>query len=136
MEQTGGKWMSLIGAYMIVKGIVNLILGFSVGNIVTLLISGVLAFLIIKGVPYMNYVTGAYLALMSVIHIIPNIQGHHWFIEDMDALNRTVATVHVIKLHLLGITLDDTQHLIPRAEVQPYFSFIKKWSSIKMNGLD
>ena len=52
MEQTGGKWMSLIGAYMIVKGIVNLILGFSVGNIV---------------------------ALMSVIHIIPNIQGHHWF---------------------------------------------------------
>lgn len=49
MEQTGGKWMSLIGAYMIVKGIVNLILGFSVGNIVTLLISGVLAFLIIKG---------------------------------------------------------------------------------------
>ena len=83
MEQTGGKWMSLIGAYMIVKGIVNLILGFSipfsVGNIVTLLISGVLAFLIIKGVPYMNYVTGAYLALMSVIHIIPNIQGHHWF---------------------------------------------------------
>jgi hypothetical protein len=75
MEQTGGKWMSLIGAYMIVKGIVNLILGFSVGNIVTLLISGVLAFLIIKGVPYMNYVTGAYLALMSVIHIIPNIQG-------------------------------------------------------------
>lgn len=57
MEQTGGKWMSLIGAYMIVKGIVNLILGFSVGNIVTLLISGVLAFLIIKGVPYMNYVT-------------------------------------------------------------------------------
>ena len=63
MEQTGGKWMSLIGAYMIVKGIVNLILGFSVGNIVTLLISGVLAFLIIKGVPYMNYVTGAYLAV-------------------------------------------------------------------------
>ena len=32
MEQTGGKWMSLIGAYMIVKGIVNLILGFSVGS--------------------------------------------------------------------------------------------------------
>ena len=24
MEQTGGKWMSLIGAYMIVKGIVDL----------------------------------------------------------------------------------------------------------------
>ena len=59
MEQTGGKWKTLIGAYMIVKGIVNLILGFSVGIIVTLLISGVLAFLIIKGVPYMNYVTGA-----------------------------------------------------------------------------
>ncbi len=35
-------------------------------------------------------------------------------IEDMNALNRTVATVHVIKLHLLGITLDDTQHLIVR----------------------
>ena len=52
MEQTGGKWMSLIGAYMIVKGIVNLILGFSVGNIVTLLISGVLAFLIIKRAIY------------------------------------------------------------------------------------
>ena len=48
-------------------------------DIGTLLIRGVLAFLIIKGVPYMNYVTGAYLALMSVIHIIPNIQGHHWF---------------------------------------------------------
>ena len=67
MEQTGGKWMSLIGAYMIVKGIVNLILGFSVGNIVTLLISGVLAFLIIKGVPYMNLAEGIIDLIAAVV---------------------------------------------------------------------
>ena len=79
MEQTGGKWMSLIGAYMILKGIINLILGFSAGNVVTLIISAALAFLIIKGVPYMNYVTGAYLVVMSLMHIVPNIKGHHWF---------------------------------------------------------
>ncbi len=79
MEQTGGKWSALIGAYMVVKGIVNLILGFSAGNVVTLLVSVVLAFLLIKGVPYMNYVTGAYLALMCVINLVPNITGHHWF---------------------------------------------------------
>ena len=32
----------------------------------------------------------------------------------MDALNRAVATVHVIKLHLLGIRLDFAQHLVIR----------------------
>lgn len=93
MANAGNKWMSLIGAYMIIKGIINLILGFSVGNIVTLLISGTLAFLIIKGVPYMNYVTGAYLALMSVIHIIPNIQGHHWFYLAEGILDLIAAVV-------------------------------------------
>ena len=93
MANAGNKWMSLIGAYMIIKGIINLILGFSVGNIVTLLISGALAFLIIKGVPYMSYVTGAYLALMSVIHIIPNIQGHHWFYLAEGILDLIAAVV-------------------------------------------
>ena len=79
MEQTGGKWSALIGAYIIVKGIINLILGFSVGNVVTLIISAVLAFLLMKGVPYMNYVVGAYLAIISVVNLIPNITEHHWF---------------------------------------------------------
>lgn len=79
MKQKAGKWMSLIGAYMIVKSLINLVLGFSLGNLGALLISVGLTIMLIQGIPYMNYVTGAYLAVICVIHLIPNIQGHHWF---------------------------------------------------------
>ena len=53
---------------------------------------------------------------MKIVWKMHHYRFHHFVgrIEDMDALNRTVATVHVIKLHLLGITLDGTQHLIVR----------------------
>ena len=79
MKQTNVKWPVLISAYMVVKGIINLILGFSAGNVVTLIVSAVLAFLVIKDVPYMNYIVGAYLAVICIIHLIPNITGQHWF---------------------------------------------------------
>ncbi len=79
MTETGKKYCVIIGAYMVIKAIINGIMGFSIGNIITLLISVVLAVLIIAGVPYCNYVTAVYLAVVSVMHLIPNITGHQWF---------------------------------------------------------
>ena len=39
METTGRKWVFGIGLYLIIKGALNLILGFSMSNLVMLIVS-------------------------------------------------------------------------------------------------
>lgn len=78
MEQ--GKTIStIIGAYIVIKGLINLILGFSVGNLITLIAGVAFAYTLVQGIKYFNYITGAYLAILFLANIIPNISGHHWF---------------------------------------------------------
>lgn len=80
MEQQTGKTISMaIAAYMVIKGIINLTLGFGAGNLITLIVSAVLAYTLIKGIKYCNYVTCAYLAILFIANVVPNISGHHWF---------------------------------------------------------
>lgn len=78
MEQ--GKTIStVVGAYMVIKSVINLVLGFSFGNLVWLVVSIALAYTLIQGIKYCNYITGAYLAILFLVNVIPNISGHHWF---------------------------------------------------------
>lgn len=76
---SGKNTCLVIGGYMVVKSIVNLILGFSTGNIITLLVSAALAFTLVAGIKYLNYATGAYLAVVFLMHVAGNVSGHHWF---------------------------------------------------------
>ncbi len=93
MSDSGKKYCIVIGAYMVVKSLVNLLLGFSLGNIVTLLLSVLLAFLIIQGVSYCNYITGIYLAVICLMNLVPNITGQHWFYLAEGILDLVAAVV-------------------------------------------
>ncbi len=77
--ESGKNTCLVIGGYMVVKSIINLILGFSTGNIITLLVSAALAFTLVAGIKYLNYATGAYLAVVFLMHVAGNVSGHHWF---------------------------------------------------------
>ena len=55
--ENGKKMITVVGAYMILKGILNLILGFSASNLVSLLFAAVLIFAMLKRIPYSQYVT-------------------------------------------------------------------------------
>lgn len=56
METMGKKWVFGIGLYLILKGVLNLILGFSVSNIIMLIVGVVALVLMLNRVPYINYI--------------------------------------------------------------------------------
>lgn len=80
MAETGRKMALAIGIYLIAKNVLNLILGFSVGNVITLLAAGVIFVLLYKRVPYTNYIIAAYLGILFVAHFCTNIMnlGNGW----------------------------------------------------------
>ncbi len=73
MAETGKKWVVGIGLYLMVKSILNLFLGFSASNVVTLVVSLVIFVLLVQRVPYIQYIVAVYLALLFLAHIGTNI---------------------------------------------------------------
>ncbi|SDB12690.1 hypothetical protein SAMN02910317_00592 [Ruminococcaceae bacterium FB2012] len=69
----GRNLCGLIAGYMVIKGILNLILGFSGFNVMMLAVSAGLGFGMLIRFRYMNYITAAFLFVMVVIHIKDNI---------------------------------------------------------------
>ncbi|MBQ8514538.1 MAG: hypothetical protein IJ496_03995 [Ruminococcus sp.] len=80
MAETGRNMATGIGVYLIIKAALNLILGFSAGNVVTLLVAGVIFVLLCKRIPYTNYIIAIYLALVFLAHFWTNITnlGNGW----------------------------------------------------------
>lgn len=80
MIEVGRKWVLGIGAYLIIKSILNLILGYSGSNLVMLIVSVVALILMIYRVPYINYIVAVWLVLMFLMHIGDNISnfGSQW----------------------------------------------------------
>lgn len=81
MEETGKKWVFGIGLYLIVKSVLNLILGFSMSNVIMLIVAVVALVLLLSRVPYIHYIVAVWLALMFVLHVGDNISnfGNQWF---------------------------------------------------------
>ena len=77
MEQVtdGKKIAGAIGIWLVIKGILNLILGFSMGNLITLAVSVLLAFLLLQGIPYLNYITAVLLAVVVLKNLVYNIRN-------------------------------------------------------------
>lgn len=71
----GRNLCGLIGGYMILKGILNLILGFGFTNIIMLAVSAGLAFGLIISFKYMNFVTAGFLIGMVIAHLKDNISN-------------------------------------------------------------
>lgn len=78
-SQNGRNIIGIIGAWLIGKSLLNLILGFGMPNIVTLIILGGLAYAMYSRLfPYSNYVTAGITAVTVLMNLIPNIQGGQW----------------------------------------------------------
>lgn len=69
-NETGRLYCIIIGAYTIVKGILNMILGGGFGGIIVGIF--ILAVLF-TGLQYMNYLTAAYLGFIVLINLPGNI---------------------------------------------------------------
>lgn len=80
MAETGKKWVFGIGLYLIVKSVLNLLLGFSASNLIMLIVSVVALVLMLSRVPYINYVVAVFLAIMFLMHVGNNISnfGSQW----------------------------------------------------------
>ena len=78
--ENGKKMITVVGAYMILKCILNLILGFSANNVVSLLFAAVLIFAMLKRIPYSQYVTAIFLALIFLVNLPANLSnlGSNW----------------------------------------------------------
>lgn len=74
----GRSLASGIGIYMVVKSVINLVLGFSLNNIVTLIINGLIGFGVTNGRKFYNIIAAAFLAVIALMHIKGNIDGRQW----------------------------------------------------------
>ena len=75
MPERGRTILLFFGAYLIGKSILNLVLGFSVGNIVSVAVAVVMAGLLFFGVKFTNYIIPAFLAGVVLLHLKANIDG-------------------------------------------------------------
>ena len=79
-DMNKGKMLcTAVGAYMVIKSVINLVFGFGFMNIVWLVVNILLAGALVKGRQPFDIVTGVFLALMFLLNVKNNISGHQWF---------------------------------------------------------
>lgn len=71
----GRNLCGLIGGYMILKGVVNLILGFGFTNILMLAVSVGLTIGLVTSFKFMNFITAGFLIGMVIAHLKDNISN-------------------------------------------------------------
>jgi hypothetical protein len=79
METKGQKIVLGVGAWLVVKSLINLVLGFGFGNIISLVVVVILAAVMIAGVPYTNYVTAVIVAVVVIKNLPYNISNAQIF---------------------------------------------------------
>ena len=67
------KAAAAIACWMVLKSLLNLIIGFSGYNVFMLAVSAGLGYTLIKGLPYMNIVTAVLLGFVAVSHLWDNL---------------------------------------------------------------
>lgn len=74
------KWVFGIGLYLIVKSVLNLILGFSGANIVMLILAVAALVLMLGRIPYIQYIVAVWLVLMFLVNLGGNLSnlGSQW----------------------------------------------------------
>lgn len=73
----GRNLTAIISGWLILKSLLNLFLGFSLSNFITLAVALALGYLLITAKPYMNYVTAVLVAIPVVTNLWSNITGFH-----------------------------------------------------------
>ena len=72
-QVSGRNLVGLAGLWFIGKGILNLFLGFSITNLVTVVVFAFLAYLMLQKKPTINVITAIALVALVLIHIKDNI---------------------------------------------------------------
>lgn len=99
-----GKKIAMgIGVWMVIKGVLNLLMGFGLGNIISLVIAVVLAVLVMAGVPYCNYVV----AVILGIGVLKNLPYN---LMNFQIIYLLEAVVDVVCLLMLVIQRDVKAH--------------------------
>ena len=98
MPERGKTIVTFFGAYLIGKSVLNLIIGFSMGNIISLVIAVVMAALWFFGVKYTNYIIPAILVFVVMWHLKDNITGFPgtWIYLTEAAVDIAVAACTVL----------------------------------------
>lgn len=63
---------------MVLKSVINLLIGFGTGNIISLVINIAFAAGMHKGIKLLNYAAAAFLAVIMLMHFKDNLAGHQW----------------------------------------------------------
>lgn len=74
-SENGKNLCGVIAGYIVIKQLLNLILGFGFMNIIWLLVAAALGYCLITSKKYMNIATAVFLAVMVLVHIKDNISG-------------------------------------------------------------
>lgn len=96
VSENGKKLVTIISGYVAVKSLINLIIGFSAGNLVTLIIMIALCYVMMKGQKYMNYVVAAVLGVVALFHLKNNIAGKQFLYLFEGILDIASAVVLII----------------------------------------
>lgn len=95
-----------VSVWIAVKSLLNLILGFSFGNLITLVVAIGLAILLMANVPYMNYVAAVLLGIVVLKNLPYNIM-------NLQILYLLEAVVDVISVIML-VAIKDVRELFAR----------------------
>ena len=99
----GRKIAMWIGIWLVIKGVINLILGFSVGNVISLLAAGAIVYIFNLGIPYANYIVAALMAIVIIKNLPYNI-------SHVQILYLAEAVVDAIGVYILIANKEVTEH--------------------------
>ena len=111
-NESGRKVCVMIGIYLIVKTILNMVLGGGLSILGIIIAAAEIAVLYI-GIQYTNYIAAALLVLVALVHLPDNISNisSNWIylaegIADI-ACAAVLVTKSDVKEHFTSVTIDD-----------------------------
>lgn len=90
----GRNLVGIISGWLVIKGILNLILGFGVGNIIILAVTVALCYFMLNGTKYMNYVAAVLIAAVVLKNLWYNIKN----VEILYLIEAVIDAVCVVQL--------------------------------------
>lgn len=74
-DMSGKTFVTGISLWIVLKSLLNLILGFGLGNLISLVVAIGLAILLMANVPYMNYVVSVLLGIVVLKNLPYNLMN-------------------------------------------------------------
>jgi len=90
----GRNLVGIISGWLVIKGILNLILGFGIWNIIALVVTIALCYFMLTGTKYMNYVTAVLVAAVVLKNLGNNIKN----VEILYLIEAVIDAVCVFQL--------------------------------------